>query len=263
MENALSKFFLLGLLAGLFYWWARKDILGSRFILLLSIFMVSVSLDVLTVHFAIPFVTCLLAAGIYGLMAIDRQSNVIWILALLTFGQYVGVMVVYAHGNYYVGLLAPVHFLILGLALIALPQTNVFNQYPFRCFATTTFVIGIIYANIALGVLSTVGYHPKHYTQKRRLSEQPSSAQLMGWSLVWFASCVALGIYGILFNRASAQRLASVFIILNVYIKFFEYFWQETTKVFFLTVLGTCLCFLGYRMKLYFFPTLKKRHSKK
>ena len=260
MENGLVRSFCFGLLAGLIYWGARKETFGSKGILLLSVYMVSVSLDGLTVHFAIPFVACLLAAVIYGLMAIERQSNVVWIMALLALGQWVGVLVVYAHGNYYVGLLEPLKILSLGVILFALAQTSMFDLYPFRCFVTTTLVIGIIYTNIALAVLSTVGYHPERQTVERLGSEESSQAQLMAWSMVWLFSSVALDFYGLLSNRVSARRLAWVFIVLNVYIKFFEYFWQPSTKPFFFIVVGTALCFVAYQLKLYFFS---KKHLKR
>lgn len=118
MENVLPKFFFFGLLAGLSYWWARKETFGSRYILLLSVFMVFF-------------------------------------------------------------------------------ESGYFNRifYHFICY---------IFAN------------------SRNL---------------WFDGYRAT-------IECSLDYLSS------------EYFWHPITKPFFFTILGTSLCFLGYRIKMYFFPKL-------
>ncbi len=266
MENALSKSFFLALFAGLIYWWARKARKGSKYILALSGFMIVMSLVALAAAIEYPFIIFLLATGIYGLMALDRQSNALMIFALLAFGQWYGIMIAYKRGSYYIGISSPIHFLVLGLFLFILAQTDIFNYYPMRSFTTTIMVIGIIYANMALWMFSTVGYHIKHQQRSERYFDGLSSQlQLMGWSMIWLASSISLGIYGVWTSRASAQRLAVVFSLLNLYTKFFEYFWYPETEVFFFIVLASSLCLLGYRMKLYFFtskPTVSKKRKK-
>lgn len=263
MENALSKSFFLALFAGLIYWWARKANKGSKYILALSGVMIVMCLVALAAAIEYPFIVFLLATGIYGLMALDSQSNTLMGFALLAFGQWYGGLIMYNYGNYYIGISSPTNFLALGLFLFVLAQTDIFNYYPMRHFRITTLVTGTIYANLAFWILSTVGYHIDQRRGDLPFDGLSSQLQLMGWSMIWLASSLSLGIYGVWTSRASAQRLAVVFSLLNLYTKFFEYFWYPETEVFFFIVLASSLCLLGYRMKLYFFsPKLKQKKKK-
>ncbi len=264
MENALSKSFFLALFAGLIYWWSRKAKKGSKYILVLSSIMIVMCLVALAAAIEYPFIVFLLATGIYGLMALGSQSNALMVFSLLAFGQWYGGLIMHNYGNYYIGISSPMNFLVLGLLLFVLAQTGIFNYYPMRHFRTTALVTGIIYANLALWMFSTVGYHIDQRRWDLPFDGLSSQIQLMGWSLVWLASSVSLGIYGVLTRRASAQRLAVFFSLLNVYTKFFEYFWHPETEAFFFIVLASSLCLLGYRLKLYFFtakPTVSKKKT--
>ncbi len=264
MENGLSKSFFLALFAGLIYWWARKANKGSKYILALAGFMILMSLVALSAAVEYPFIIFLLATGVYGLMALERQSKTLMVCALLAFGQWYGIMIAYTRGNYYIGISSPIHFLVLGLFLFILAQTDIFSHYPMHHFRTTIMVTGIIYANMALWMFSTVGYHIKHQQRSERLLDGLSSQlQLMGWSMIWLTSSISLGIYGVWSSRASARRLAVVFGILNVYTKFFEYFWHPETEVFFFIVLASSLCFLAYQLKLHFSVSKTKKKLKR
>ncbi len=263
MENALVKSFFLGLFAMLIYWWARKARRGSRYILALSGVMIVMCLVALAAAIEYPFIVFLLATGIYGLMALGSQSNTLMVFSLLAFGQWHGGLIMYNYGNYYIGISSPTNFLVLGLLLFVLAQTGIFDHYPVRHFRTTILVIGIIYANLALWMFSTVGYHIYQRGGELPFDGLPSQIQLVGWGIVWLASSISLGIYGVWIRRASAQRLAVVFSLLNVYTKFFEYFWQPETEVFFFMVLASSLCLLAYQLKLHFSVSKTKKKLKR
>ncbi len=258
MENALSKSFFLALFSGLIYWWSRKARRGSRYILALSGVMIVMCLVALAAAIDYPFIVFLLATGIYGLMALDSQSNTLMVFSLLAFGQWYGGLILYNYGNYYIGISRPTNFLVLGLLLFVLAQTGIFNHYPMRHFRTTILVTGTIYANLALWMFSTVGFHMDQRRWGLAFDGFSSQIQLMGWSIVWLASSISLGLYGIWTRRVSAQRLAVIFSLLNLYTKFFEYFWQPETEVFFFIVLASSLCLLGYQIKSHFSKTKKK-----
>ncbi len=180
---------------------------------------------------------------VYGILGFSLRSNLIWLFALLSLGSWMGAQTGYASGGgiYYLGMNYPLRFAFFGGILIAiallLEKKNWFD-YFFR----STLAVGLLHLFISLWMMSIFGNFGviTSWDKIRQID-------LFFWSLSFgLASCAAI-FHGLRFDNGMTKGFGITFLIINLYTRFLEYFWDSTHKAIVFGLLGVSFWFLGSR----------------
>ena len=189
-------------------------------------------------HFSLLF---LLSTIIYAALAFWFPSRLIWVFSLLSLGSWFGAETGYMSGwgAYYLGMNYPLRFVLFGGALIGL--SLLFKRHArFSDFTHSTYVMGLLYLFIALWILSIFGnygdmnswYNVKQY-------------ELLHWGILFaFVAIIAI-VYGLKHDDATSRGFGITFLFLNLYTKYFEFFWNGMHKAIFFILLAVSFWWIG------------------
>ena len=218
-----------------------------------SIACLGKAIDTGSGHFSLLI---LLAAFVYCGLGLSLESKLIWVFGLLSLGGWFGAETGYVSGwgAYYLGMAYPLRFVLFGLAL-ALISLWLRDRPRVAGFFGTTRVVGLLYFFIALWILSIWGNY-QGYDDWQRASHWA----LLHWSVLFAAAAIAC-IYGGLKHADSVLRgFGLTFLGINLYTRFFEFFWDGLHKAVFFAILGVSFWFLGARAeRLWHLDSLKER----
>lgn len=205
-----------------------------------AIAFLGVTLDTGSGHFSLLL---LLAAILYGLLGIWFPSTLVWIFSLLSLASWLGAESGYMSGwgAYYLGMNFPLRFVLIG-ALFLLGCSLAARLGKGKLFLKSTRVMGYLYLFIALWIMSIFGnygdmsswYDVRQY-------------ELLHWSVLFGAAALGAIYYGIRHDDGVSRGFGITFLFLNLYTRFFEYFWDLTHKAIFFAVLALSFWALGTR----------------
>lgn len=189
-------------------------------------------------HFSLLF---LLSTIIYAALAFWFPSRLIWVFSLLSLGSWFGTETGYMSGwgAYYLGMNYPLRFVLFGGALIGL--SLLFKRHArFSDFAHSTYVMGLLYLFIALWILSIFGnygdlnswYNVKQY-------------ELLHWGILFAFVAIIVIVYGLKHDDATSRGFGITFLFLNLYTKYFEFFWNGMHKAIFFILLAVSFWWIG------------------
>jgi hypothetical protein len=185
----------------------------------------------------------LLAAVTYAGLGLWFPSKLVWLFALLALGSWFGTHTGYRSGRgaYWLGMNYPARFVLFGLALTGLSQAfRLFER--FRDFFKVTYIMGLLYLFIALWIMSIFG----NYDEVTRWL-RAGKFELFGWSLAFAAAALAAIFVGLKYDDAASRGFGLTFLFINLYTKYFEYFWDSLHKAVFFAILGLSFWLLGSR----------------
>jgi len=186
----------------------------------------------------------LLAAIIYGALGLWFPSKLVWVFALLSLGGWFGAETGYMSGwgAYYLGMNFPMRFVLFGLVLI-FSGSYVFRHWTTRVeFLRPTRAMGLLYLFIALWILSIFGNYgdvESWYSVKQ--------IELFHWSLLFGLAAIASIYHGLRHDDDMTKGFGITFIFINLYTRYFEFFWDNTHKAIFFAVLAISFWYLGSR----------------
>ena len=183
----------------------------------------------------------LLAAIIYGLLGLWFPSKMIWFFALLSLGSWLGAETGYVSGwgAYYLGMNFPLRFVFFGLLLIL--ASHLFRYWPARRdFTDSTLITGLLYFFIALWIMSIFGNYGD--VDQWRTVQQ---SELLGWSLAFALAALVALLHGIRYDNSITRGFGLTFLFINLYTRYFEYFWNVTHKALFFALLAISFWYLG------------------
>lgn len=200
----------------------------------------------------------LVIAIIYSVLGFYFPSGLIWILALICAGSWFGCETGYVSdwGEYFFGMNYPLRFIPFSACIIALAfffrSGHLSNKY--QPFFKPTYIIGLLYLFMALWILSMWGQN---------------LGSILFWSVVFGITALVSIMYGLKYDDRIARGFGITFILINLYTKYFEYFWDVSNKAIFFFILGLSFWFIGSRAeKLWLFiskntqgPSIEKRQS--
>jgi hypothetical protein len=176
----------------------------------------------------------LFAAIIYGILGLYFPSKLVWVFALISVGSWFGCETGYMSdwGAYFFGMNYPLRFIPFSICVVALAFFFRFIQEPkkYQQFFKPTYIVGLLYLFMAFWILSIWG--------------QGEGSNLL-WSIMF--SLVALGsiLYGLKYDDGVARGFGITFFLINLYTKYFEYFWGVTHKAVFFFLLGLSFWLIG------------------
>ncbi len=248
----IVKFFGLSIISGLIYWAGIRSrtihpqkVFSNEAILFLgvmatagAIYQLGRAFDTGSGHFS---VLLLLSFFVYGVLGYYFKSNLIWLFAVISFGSWMGTETGYASGwgAYYLGMNYPLRFVLLGGLLtgiaLALERKNWF-EYLFR----STLAMGLLYLFIALWIMSIFGNYGDMTSWN-----QVKQIELLHWSLLFGLASAGAIYHGLKFDNGMTKGFGITFLLINLYTRFFEYFWDSVHKAVIFALLGISFWFLG------------------
>ena len=248
----LTKFVILSILSGSIYWIGftrSKEEPGKRFsneaILFLGVLTTAGSVyqfgRILNLSLNHVDILLLLSSIVYGVLGLYSKSNLIWIFSLFSLGSWMGAETGYMSGwgAYYLGMNYPIRFIPLGgiLTVVAL----VFEENKkFSRISQSTLVMGMLYLFISLWLLSIFG----NYGDLQSWSNV-KQIELFHWSILFALVSVGCICHGLKYGNEITKGFGITFIFINLYTRFFEYFWDTTHKAIFFGLLAISLWMLG------------------
>jgi len=189
-------------------------------------------------HFSILI---LLAAITYAILGLWFPSKLIWVFALLSLGSWFGAESGYISGwgTYYLGMNYPLRFVIFGAVLTA--ASSLFTAKLGRQdFMKPTRVMGLLYLLIALWILSIFGNYGEigSWYKVRQI-------ELLHWSLLFGMISILAILHGLKFDDPITRGFGLTFLLINLYTRYFEYFWDAVHKAIFFALLAVSFWFLG------------------
>ncbi|SER36998.1 DUF2157 domain-containing protein [Pedobacter rhizosphaerae] len=183
----------------------------------------------------------LISVIIYGALGYAFKSRLIWIFALISLGAWFGTETGYlSRWNYYfLGMNYPLRFVAFGAIITA--ASFLMKKMPnLQHFFQVTYIAGMVYLFVALWGLSVFGNFAslEEWYSVRQLS-------LFYWALISAAVCVASTFIGLKYRDDVAREFGITFLFINLYTRYFEYFWDSWHKALFFSVLAASFWLIG------------------
>jgi len=189
-------------------------------------------------HYSILF---LVSVFVYGVLANRMNSRLIWLFALVSFGSWFGTETGYQTNwaLYFLGMNYPLRFVLFGLILVGTCHLLKGKKW-FAYFWELTYVVGMLYLFMSLWLLSIFGNYGSLdvWWQIKQIS-------LFYWGIISAAVAGAFMLYGLKFKDVIAREFGITFLIIFLYTKYFEYFWDHTNKTLFFGILALSFWLIG------------------
>jgi hypothetical protein len=189
-------------------------------------------------HFSILF---LVSVFVYGFLAYRFNSRLIWLFALISLGSWFGTETGYQTqwSHYFLGMNYPLRFVAFGLVLMAACYALKKARWM-QYFWDLTYVIGLLYLFLSLWLLSIFGNYGEldaWWTVKQ--------ITLYYWGIISVVIALAFMFYGLKTNDVIAREFGITFLIIFLYTKYFEYFWNESNMAVFFSILAGSFWLIG------------------
>ncbi|HXI00354.1 MAG TPA: hypothetical protein VNI52_08785 [Sphingobacteriaceae bacterium] len=203
-------------------------------------------------HFSILF---LLSVLVYSILAWKFKSRLIWAFALISLGSWFGTETGYQTNwsYYFLGMNYPLRFVFFGALLVILGfLMKKFNRLEH--FRILTYIIGMLYLFISLWLISIFGNFGTIEDWMKI-----KQANIFYWGIVSALVAVGFTIYGLKKKDTIAREFGITFLLINLYTRYFEYFWDVTDKTIFFGILAISFWIIGRKAeKIWNIEFLKK-----
>jgi hypothetical protein len=178
---------------------------------------------------------------IYGILAYVFQSRLIWAFVLLSLGAWFGTETGYlSRWNwYFFGMNYPLRFVFFG-AIVTGISFLLRRSSKLNLFFQTNYICGMIYLFVSLWLLSVFGNFGtlEEWYSVRQLS-------LFYWGLISATVSIVSIFIGLKYRDDIAREFGITFLFLNLYTRYFEYFWDNWNKALFFSVLAVSFWLIG------------------
>jgi hypothetical protein len=189
-------------------------------------------------HYSILF---LISVFVYGVLAWRLDSKLIWLFSLVSLGSWFGTETGYqTHWSYYfLGMNYPLRFAVFGLILVSMCHL-LRNKKWFADFWELTYVIGLFYLFISLWLISIFGNFGTidSWWKVKQIS-------LFYWGIISGVVAAAFMLYGLRTKDVIAREFGITFLLIFIYTKYFEYFWDSTNHTLFFAILAVSFWLIG------------------
>ncbi len=190
-------------------------------------------------HFSLLFLASVI---IYGILSVKLSSKLIWVFTLISFGIWFATETAY-HSNWgfrFWGMNYPLRFTLFGAMLTAFALFWQDRIAPLKPFRQLSYVIGLTYLMVALWLLSIFG----NYSDLDKWSAI-RQWHIFHWGLLSSAVALALAWYGLKKKDNIAREFGIVFLVINIYTRFFEYLWDNINRAVFFLLLAASFWYVG------------------
>ena len=251
--------------AGLFYWSRRlkrispEKLFSNEAVTFMAVLLTACCIAYLgktfdngSAHFSLLF---LLSVFVYGALAWNMNSGLIWLFSLISLGSWFGSETGYqTHwGYYFLGMSYPLRFVLFGFVLVVVCGALRHRKW-FSRFAELTYVAGLLYLFVSLWMISVFGNYGSinQWWPVKQIT-------LFYWGIIAAAIYAGFLLFGLKRNDVIAREFGITFLIISIYTKYFEYFWDNTNKSIFFAILAVSFWIIGRKAeKIWNVNTAKK-----
>jgi hypothetical protein len=196
------------------------------------------SINTGTQHFSL-LILC--SVFIYGAIGYIYKSKLTWVFALISLGAWFGTETGYLSRSnfYFFGMNYPLRFVFFGAIVTALAFI-LRNHKKWGYFFEVSYICGMVYLFLSLWLLSIFGNFgtlEAWYGIKQ--------LNLFIYAIISAICCVVSILAGLKFRDDIAREFGITFIFLNLYTRYFEYFWDSWHKALFFLVLAASFWLIG------------------
>ncbi|MBC8052861.1 MAG: DUF2157 domain-containing protein [Sphingobacteriaceae bacterium] len=200
----------------------------------------------------------LLSVFVYGVLARKFKSQLIWAFALVSLGSWFGTETGYqtAWRDYFLRMNYPLRFVFFG-ALLTFAGFHLQKIKGLEIFRTITYVIGQLYLFGSLWLLSIFGNFGN-------LEDWFRIKQTDIFYYAILSAVVSIGFiaFGLRKKDEIAREFGITFLLLNIYTRYFEYFWDRTDKAIFFALLALSFWLIGRKAeKIWNLELFNQKHS--
>lgn len=185
----------------------------------------------------------LLATTLLFVLSISFRSVALWTSALLSFCGWFGAFTTWqGKDNAFLGMNYPVRFVVFGALLIGIShlQKSITRlQFTQRI----TYIFGLITFFTAMWGVSIFGNFI-HFDAWEQVRQTHVLVYAIAFAIVAFAAFFS----GIRYKDENTRDFGIFFLLINLYTRYFEYFWNTLHKGIFFLILAVSFWFLGKRL---------------
>lgn len=183
----------------------------------------------------------LLAALLYGSTAVFLKSQLLWVTMLFTLAGWWGAQTYYwsKGADYFLHMNYALRMSVFGL-LVLLLQWFMPRVSLLSVFAKITRIMGWVFFLVAAWSLSVLGNSSNFDTWL--LIRQ---GRLWYWALGFSLMLLGLIVYAFREKDTFLRDICLVFFLINIYSRYFEYFWDKTNKGLFFIILAFSFWWIG------------------
>lgn len=182
------------------------------------------------------------AAAVYGVIAYQLQSKLLWVCMLLALiSSWAAQTYAWSADNsnsYFLGMNYPLRMTIFGIIIIVASFLLKKNKKSFYFFSLT-YYSGWVFSLLSALFLSVSGNLSYDVWAAIRQGE------LFIWALAYTLLLIGLLVYVIKTKNETLRDIVIVFFLLNIYTRYFEYFWDRTNKGLFFAILALSFWLIG------------------
>jgi hypothetical protein len=245
------KFLSLSLFSGLIYFYGMKrnkthpdTIYKNEAILFIGniviLWAISFLWDIISPEHNYKMYFAFLCAVIYGVLAYIARSKLTWVITIFFLAIFYGLIGAYLGGGLYlISITSPVNFLLFNLIIISasfLVKEKIFLIE----FRSITYKMGLLFLFICLWMLSIFGNY-----QDIEVWRQVKQIELFHWSILFTLASIGAIYYGLKNDDYTSRSFGIVFLFINLYTRFFEYFWDNSSKAIFFLILAISFWVIG------------------
>lgn len=178
-------------------------------------------------------------------LAMFFKSRALWLAGILAAMGWYGSFADWqqTEHNLFLGMNYPMRFTVFGVLVIGfsfLQDKIKALQYSQR----QTYVIGLLIFFTGMWGVSIFGNYG-HYEDWMQVRQ----VQVIGYSLVLAAASVTALVLGIKYEDDITRDFGIIFILLNLYSRYFEFFWNTTNKGLFFLILAVSFGVIGWQIE--------------
>lgn len=189
-------------------------------------------------NYALPL---FIAAICYGAIAVLLDSKLLWVIMLISLAGWWGAQThFWSDGNFrFAGMNYPLRMTVFGLVIWA-SSWLLGKVKPLNFFTHSTYNIGLFFFLLAAWTLSIFGNYDdlNAWTTIKQ-------GHFWYWAVGFTIVLGALIAYAFQTGNDTLRDASLVFFLLNIYTRYFEYFWDRTNKGIFFAILALSFWFVG------------------
>jgi hypothetical protein len=183
----------------------------------------------------------LLATITYGILGLTLQSRLLWVATLLSLIPAYVKLTYYLTGDapYFMGMNLPCRMILLG-AVILLGAWLARGTKMYKPVKDITWTGGWLLLLLSGWLISIFGN-----TGSWEEWQEIRQFHLLWWVACFSVQCIATLLLGLKLKDNMVRDMGVVFILLDLYTRYFEYLWDHTNKGLFFTILALSFWWLG------------------
>lgn len=183
----------------------------------------------------------LLAALLYGITAFLLRSRLLWVTMLVAMAGWWGAQTYYwsQGADYFIGMNYALRMTLFG-SFVLLLQFVSERVGRLAVFSKITQVIGWVFFLVAAWSLSVLGN-----SSSFDVWLQIRQGKLWLWALSFTLLLILLIVYAFKNKKPFLRDICLVFFLINIYTRYFEYFWDKTNKGLFFAILAFSFWWIG------------------